>query len=129
MTLIEELFYQLEGVSTVRGDAATLALEETMVRVRALTPHDRHQLRTELHLLWLRADLDLADVDARRARLLESLQTWTERAATVTDSELQTSAADRLAEAHAALAAIEQERAEYLATIDRLEQVKALLAR
>lgn len=79
---------------------------DALAHVETLTPLERHQLRTELHVLWLTTDLELARTETRRSELLAEGE-----------------------RARADLIAVEQERAGYQATIDRLEQIRTLLER
>jgi signal transduction histidine kinase len=128
MTLIDELLYELDGESAALGDAATTRLDAVLAKVRRLDPPTRARLLDDLALLVKEAEADLEAVNRRRSKAQSTANDWKQRGA-ATSGRLAAEAAVNETRAREEVAAIEQERAEYQATVDRLAEVRALIAR
>jgi type I site-specific restriction endonuclease len=127
MTLIDELLYEIEGRAAVDGDVATVRLEGVLAKLRRCKPAERTRLLEQVTRLRDESALDVRAAETRRARAIEKVATWETNVATATGT-LKEQAQERVDSARGDVVSIDEEIAEYRATVERLSEVHALIA-
>lgn len=127
-SLIDELFYEVDGASSVAGDEATQRLDAVLAKIQKLSSSDRTKIFQQLQRLGEEAALDAAKAEKRRLLADAKVREWEARAASST-GELLAQATAQVTAARAQAEAMAEESAEYRVTVQRLAEVRALLSR
>jgi len=127
MTLIDELLYALDGEAAMAGDAATVHLDAVLAKIRRCGPNERLRVLTQLTRLHDEAALDARAAEARRVAASAKVREWEDRVIG-SSGDLRTQASERVEAARANAVAVAEEVAEYRATVERLAEVRALIA-
>ena len=127
MTLFDELLYELDGEAAATSDAATARLEAVLARFHRSDPAERGRVVAQVTRLHDEAELDALTANARHDTALAQVSEWEDRAAR-SSGQLRAEAEERIEQARAKAAGIAEEVAEYRTTVERLAEVRALIA-
>jgi hypothetical protein len=127
-SLFDDLVAAIEGQLDVTGDIATLRLEAVVARLGKLSPEQLGLVIEQLDGFAASAQADLRAVEVRHAEARTAVDDWSQRAST-NSGRLADEARERAASYAGVLESLDEERAEYQATYERLEAIRALVMR